>query len=132
MLFRSVVSAKTAPTCRINSRHFRHRYSSVLDENIKAKIYEENLPLGIPRSIKSLSYCSDRDSEYVVKTVNAPLQIFSSPIKKTGLLKSRDGGLRNSYKILRDGLKPRPADFDPEDLAQVDPEYVRRSLSAYS
>lgn len=123
-----IVSAKSAPKCRTNSRHFQHRYSSVLDEEIKARIYKENLPLGVPRSIKSLSYCSTRDSDYVVKTVPAPLQIFSSPIKKTGLLKSRDGGLRNSYKILRDGLKPRKVDFDPEDLAEVDPEYVRRSL----
>ena len=124
-----IISAKSAPNCRTNSRHFQHRYSSVLDEQIKIRIYEENLPLGVPRSIKTLSYCEQRDSNYIVKTRNHPLKIFSSPVKKTGLLKSRDGGLRNSYKILRDGLRPRSVEFDPSDLAEVDPEYVRKSLS---
>ena len=33
-----------------------------------------------------------------------------------------------SYQIIRESLVPRRTDFDPDSLAEVDPEYIRRSL----
>ena len=124
-----VVSAKSAPKSKTNTKNFVHNYDPILNEAIKNEIYSRNLPLGIPKSIKTLDYDSDRPQQPpLVSKKDTPLKIYAPPIKKTGLLASRDGGLRRSYQIIRDGLVPRRTQFEPDDLANVDPEYIRRSL----
>ena len=40
----------------------------------------------------------------------------------------RAGNLRRSYQIIRDSLVPRRTEWEPGQLAEVDPEYLRRSL----
>ena len=124
-----VVTAKSAPKSKTNTKDFVHNYDPILNEAIKTEIYCKNLPLGIPKSIKTLDYDSERPQQSpLVSKKDTPLKIYAPPIKKTGLLASRDGGLRRSYQIIREGLVPRRTKFDPDDLANVDPEYIRRSL----
>ena len=71
---------------------------------------------------------SDHHSGPIVATKDETLKIFASPVKKTGLLETRDGSLRKSYKIIKDGLPARRREFDPRSLATVDPDYLRKSL----
>ena len=99
-----------------------------LDKSRKSEIYRKNLPLGLPKTIKSLDYESDQHTGPIVATRDETLKIFASPIKKTGLLETRDGSLRKSYKIIKDGLPARRREFDPRSLAAPDPDYLRKSL----
>ena len=43
-------------------------------------------------------------------------------------MRYRAGNLRRSYQIIRDSLVPRRTEWEPGQLAEVDPEYLRRSL----
>ena len=142
-----IISAKSAPKNKTTSRRFVHSYTPVLDGSVKTEIYRRNLPLGVPTSIKTLDYDSDRVHERLISSKDAPLKIHADPVKKTGLLETRDGSLRRSYQslshlifyqlirsyqIIRESLVPRRTDFDPDSLAEVDPEYIRRSLGKNS
>ena len=100
-----------------------------LDMSTKSEIYRRNLPLGLPKSISSLEYGSHHLGP-VVKSRDRTVRIFSCPVKKTGLLETRDGWLRRSYKIIKEGLPSRPTEFEPGRLAHVDPEYLRKSLGS--
>ena len=102
-----IISAKSAPKSKITRRSFVHAYTPELDETVKTEIYRRNLPLGLPSSIKTLYYDSDRVHGRLVSSRDAPLKIHADPVKKTGLLETRDGSLRRSYQIIREGLVPR-------------------------
>ena len=71
-----------------------HSYTPVLDGSVKTEIYRRNLPLGVPSSIKTLDYDSDRVHDRLVFSKDSPLKIHADPVKKTGLLETRDGSLR--------------------------------------
>ena len=102
----------------------------VLDMSTKSEIYRRNLPLGLPRSIRRLEYECEHAGP-LVQTKDETLKIFCSPVKKTGLLGTRDGSLRKSYRIIKDGLPPpRDTEFDPRRLTAVDPDYLRKSLGS--
>ena len=110
-----IISAKTAPKSRPNRRTFSQLYEPELDLKIKANIYHRNLPLGIPVTIKSLNYDSNKSPHPpLVEIKSEPLKHFASPIKKTGLLETRDGSLRRSYQIVRERLVPRRTEFQPD------------------
>lgn len=123
-----VVMAKSAQKIKTNKEDLSGCFIPVLDLSTKSEIYRKNLPLGLPKTIKSLDYESDQHSGPIVATKDETLKIFASPIKKTGLLETRDGSLRKSYKIIKDGLPTRRREFDPRSLATVDPDYLRKSL----
>ena len=125
-----VVTAKSAQKIKTKDEDLVGCLVPVLDLSTKSEIYRRNLPLGLPKSIKSLVYESEHAGP-LVQTKNDNLKIFASPIKKTGLLETRDGSLRKSYQIIRDGLPPRRTDFDPRSLAAVDPDYLRKSLGFF-
>ena len=96
-----IISAKSAPKNKTTSRSFVHSYTPVLDASVKTEIYRRNLPLGVPSSIKTLDYDSDRVHDRLVFSRDAPLKIHADPVKKTGLLETRDGSLRRSdHQIL--------------------------------
>ena len=95
-----IISAKSAPKNKTTSRRFVHSYTPVLDGSVKTEIYRRNLPLGVPTSIKTLDYDSDRVHDRLVTSKDAPLKIHADPVKKTGLLETRDGSLRRSYQSL--------------------------------
>ena len=92
-----IVSAKSAPKNKTTSRRFVHSYTPVLDGSVKTEIYRRNLPLGVPSSIKTLDYDSDRVHDRLVFSKDSPLKIHADPVKKTGLLETRDGSLRRYY-----------------------------------
>ena len=125
-----VVRAKSAQKMKTNKEDLLGSELPIpgLDLSTKSEIYRRNLPLGLPKTIKSLDYESDQHSGPIVASKDETLKIFASPIKKTGLLESRDGSLRKSYKIIKDGLPARRREFDPGSLAAVDPDYLRKSL----
>ena len=125
-----VVTAKSAQKMKTNKEDLSGSSLPIpgLDKSRKSEIYRKNLPLGLPKTIKSLDYESDQHTGPIVATRDETLKIFASPIKKTGLLETRDGSLRKSYKIIKDGLPPRRTEFDPRSLAAVDPDYLRKSL----
>ena len=57
----------------------------MLDEGTKTDIYKKHLPMGIPRSIKSINYEADKPHQPpLVQKKDAPLKIYAPPIKKTG------------------------------------------------
>ena len=89
-----IISAKSAPKNKTTRRSFVHSYAPVLDGSVKTEIYRRNLPLGVPSSIKTLDYDSDRVHDRLVISRDAPLKIHADPVKKTGLLETRDGSLR--------------------------------------
>ena len=89
-----IISAKSAPKNKTTSRRFVHSYTPVLDGSVKTEIYRRNLPLGVPSSIKTLDYDSDRVHDRLVFSKDSPLKIHADPVKKTGLLETRDGSLR--------------------------------------
>ena len=125
-----VVTAKSAQKVKTNKEDLAGSLLPIpgLDFSTKSEIYRRNLPLGLPKTIKSLDYESDQHTGPIVASRDETLKIFASPIKKTGLLETRDGSLRKSYKIIKDGLPPRRTEFDPRSLAAVDPDYLRKSL----
>ena len=89
-----IISAKSAPKNKTTSRRFVHSYTPVLDGSVKTEIYRRNLPLGVPSSIKTLDYDSDRVHDRLVFSKDSPLKIHADPVKRTGLLETRDGSLR--------------------------------------
>ena len=99
-----IISAKSAPKIKTTSRSFVHSYTPVLDGSVKTEIYRRNLPLGVPSSIKSLDYDSDRVHDRLVFSRDAPLKIHADPVKKTGLLETRDGSLRRSDHLILSSL----------------------------
>ena len=128
-----VVTAKCGHRSKVNRRGYVHIFDPILDEEVKSEIYKRNLPLGLPKTIKSLEYekvkggCSP-----LVAKKDQPLKIYAPAIKKSGLLESRDGTLRDSYSKLREAIVPRRKDFDPGSLAEVDKDYMRKSLGEFS
>ena len=92
-----IISAKSAPKNKTTSRRFVHSYTPVLDGSVKTEIYRRNLPLGVPSSIKTLDYDSDRVHDRLVFSKDSPLKIHADPVKRTGLLETRDGSLRRYY-----------------------------------
>ena len=83
-----------------------------MNEDVKSEIYKRNLPLGLPKTITSIEYDNIKGAGIpLVAKKDQPLKIYAPPIKKSGLLESRDGTLRDSYSKLRSALVPKSRIF---------------------